>query len=139
MLALIISILIGLGVAYFALQNSAGATVKLFNYQIPGVPVYLIVIVSLLIGLFVAWVMSLLDSVSNAFILRGRDHAINEARAEIKILREKIHDLELEIARLKGERNEPFEVETKAQDTYHPSLWERIKSTFRARRYPQVA
>ena len=138
MLTLILMVLFGLAIAYFALQNTGVTHVTFFNYPISGVPMYLVVIISMLFGIFVSWIISLVDAVSTTFVLRGRESALKGAQRTIEDLKEKAHKLEIENASLKGEQKEPIVVEEKVHESYRPSPWERIKAQFRQSRFRQA-
>lgn len=109
MFILIVTFLIGLGIAYFAIQNTNPVTITLANYPLKNVPVYLLAIASFLIGLFVSWVISLADSLSSLLTIHGKEKTIKEDKKLIADLEEKIHVLELENAKFKGEITEPVE------------------------------
>jgi uncharacterized protein HemY len=104
MFVLILVLLIGLGIAYFATQNTAGVNITLANNTFEGVSLYLIVLGSLLLGIFMSWLISLVDSVSSFLNMHGKDTAIKDSEKYIQTLKQKNHDLELENARLKGEK-----------------------------------
>lgn len=116
MLVLILTFLIGLGIAYFAIQNTNSVTITLANYPLKGVPVYLLAIASFLIGLFVSWIISLVDWLSSLLTIHGKEKTIKEDKRLIADLQEKVHALELENARLKGETIETREEKITEQE-----------------------
>jgi len=103
MLYLIITILLTLGVAFFATQNTTTVPIIVANAPIPDVPVYVIVIVSLLTGMLVAWLLSLLKSLSSSLTIRNRDNALKESKKTITELTKRVHVLEIENTELKSE------------------------------------
>lgn len=111
MVNLIVIFLFGLMVAFFATQNTNGVSVVVANSVFSSVPLYVVVLVSILFGLLLGAIMNLADSISSFFVLRKKDSALHHTQASIKDLEDKIHDLELENTRLKTE-----------SDTYKPSL-----------------
>src|ERR1041385_3095698 len=96
MLALLIAVVFGAAVGYFATQNTIPVTIRLAEYAIEEVPLYLVVIGSLLIGLFVAWILYVARSVSSSLAIRGKN-------TEVRRGRETIADLENCVRRLEGE------------------------------------
>lgn len=96
MLALILLFIFSLSVAYFATQNTGNVHILIGNYLFRDIPLYVIVVGSLLIGIFVSWLISLVDSFSSFFILHGKDHEIKRMQKIINTLQEKNHDLEVE-------------------------------------------
>lgn len=102
-LYLIITVLLTLGVAFFATQNTATVPIFVANVPIPDVPVYMIVIISLLTGMVVAWLLSLLKSLSASMTIRNRDSALKESRKTITSLTKRVHVLEIENTELKSQ------------------------------------
>ncbi|CAN5122113.1 hypothetical protein BH11PAT1_BH11PAT1_2240 [soil metagenome] len=100
---LILAVIFALGIAYFATQNTAGVSIYIAQYFIPGVPLYMVMVVSLLVGMFMAWVAGLLDNIGSMFAIRGKDSRIRQTQLSVNRLEEKVHELEVENARLRGE------------------------------------
>ncbi len=107
MLALIVLVVFGIGVAFFATQNTQTISITLGNYPLTGVPLYLIVLVSLLLGFVVSWIISLVDVISSALKIHGKESAIKDANKQISELTKRVHQLELENERLKAESGHP--------------------------------
>ncbi len=101
MLALLIAVVFGAAVGYFATQNTIPVTIRMAEYAIEDVPLYLVVIGSLLIGLFVAWILYVARSVSSSLAIRGKNTEVRRARETIAGLEERVRDLEVENARLR--------------------------------------
>lgn len=116
MLVLMVMFIFALGVAFFATQNTNGVTVVLANTPISGIPMYIIVLASILVGLFMAWIISLVDAIASFFTLRGKDSTIAATKTRIRELENKVHDLEIENTRLR---------EHKVHDT-RPTIRERL-------------
>lgn len=107
MFAFIILILFGIGVAYFVIQNTQSISITFLSYPIRSVPLYLIVLGSLLLGFVVSWLLSLVGVISSALKIHGRDSTIKDSNKQIAELTKKVHQLELENERLKGETGHP--------------------------------
>jgi uncharacterized integral membrane protein len=105
MATLIITILFGLVLAYFATQNTDPISLKFLQYTIPNIPTYVVVVGSLLVGLFLSWIISLVNDISNGFAMQGKEKVIKDYRKESADLTKKVHQLELENTRLKAETN----------------------------------
>lgn len=103
MLSLVVVILLSLEIAYFAIQNSAVVDLRFMNYQLTGLPIYFVAVVSLLVGVIVAWLISAMSSASHFIKLRNKDGIIEQDRKVIKDLKDKIAHLELEKTKLKDE------------------------------------
>jgi len=127
MLSFILILVFGLLVAFFAGQNTAPVAINFPNYQLPAVPLYVIIVSSMLIGFIISWLVSLIDGLFTAFVLQGKDSAIRNSQKRASRLEEKIHDLEVENARLKGENKEPIVVEHEEQRDIRPSFFGRFR------------
>ena len=107
MFALIVLFIFGIGVAFFATQNTQAISLNFANYSLTSIPVYIIVLVSLLLGFAVSWIISLVDVISSAFKIHGKESTIKNDNKQISELTKKVHQLELENERLKGESGHP--------------------------------
>lgn len=103
MLAVIITIVFAIIVAVFATQNTASVVINVSEYS-RLVPLYLVVLISLLVGFVFAWVLHLLDAFASLFILRGKNNAIKKGKKENTELANKVRDLEVEKAKLETEK-----------------------------------
>ncbi len=105
---IIFGVIVGLGIGYFATQNTTLISLHFGSYTIPSVPLYLVVSGTLLLGLLLAWIFSLINSLSSKIALHGKENKIKEEEKTIAELTKEIHQLELENTRLKeryGEEN----------------------------------
>ncbi len=134
MLALIILIIFGLGTAYFATQNTGFVHIILGSYLIQGIPLYIIVVGSILLGVFISWLVNIVDSFSSARVNYGKDTALKKAHETIEELREETHSLEMENARLKGELSGSSNVHyinnSKENKDIKPSFLHRVRQSF---------
>lgn len=131
MITLLLLGIIGLGMALFATQNISPATVTLANYTLTGVPVYLVVIISILAGIVMSFVISLVTGLSSTLSLHRKDSLIQNSQATIEKLQKENHQLSLENARLKkDEKISTVHKEDIAQDEdKHSSLLSRLAHT----------
>lgn len=102
MITLIMLVLGAIVAALFATQNTAQGLVTLANYRFQ-VPMYLIVLVSVLIGLVVSGILSSISSLFASFEMLGKDSKIKESKKTVADLTKKVHQLELENIQLKTE------------------------------------
>ncbi len=109
MATLIITVLFGLVIAYFAIQNTAIISLKFLNYQIPGIPTYIVVVGALLVGLFLSWIIGFVNDIATGFTMRGKEAQIKDYGKENAELLKVNHQLELENTRLKAETNAPLD------------------------------
>jgi uncharacterized integral membrane protein len=99
MVAIIITLIFAIGVAFFATQNTASVVIHISEYS-RSVPLYLIVLVSVLVGFVLAWILHLLDAFASLFALRGKDSTIKKEKKTNLELTKHIHQLELENTKL---------------------------------------
>ena len=125
--------LFGLAVAFFAGQNTYPVTIELANYRAAGIPLYIVIVGSLILGFFISWIVSLIDGAFTMFAMRGKDNTIRDSKRLVGSLESRVHDLEVENARLRGEKHEQTQVYNEEQDSndYRPSFFERLKHSFR--------
>ncbi len=110
MFSLILLVLSALGFGYFATQNTLTLPLTFGAFSTPQLPIYVIVGASLLLGLLIAWLISILSSLATAMILRDRDKEIKDDKETIHTMTKRINELEIENANLKGElHNEPLD------------------------------
>ncbi len=107
MFSLIVLVVFGIGVAFFATQNTQLISITLANYPLDGVPLYVIVLGSLLLGFVVSWITNLIDVISSALKIHGKESTIKDANKQISELTKRVHQLELENERLKAESGHP--------------------------------
>ncbi len=98
-------VVFGFVVAIFATQNTAGVDVVLANSVVPDVPLYAIVIASLLLGLLVGWIVNLFWSISSFFSFRSQEDTIAGKNRALNDLNRKVRDLERENDKLRIERD----------------------------------
>ena len=101
MLALLVAVIFGAAIGYFATQNTLPVTIRLADYAIEEVPLYLVIVGSLLAGLLIAWILYIARSVSSSITIHGKDAEVRKARQAAADLEHRVKDLEVENARLK--------------------------------------
>ena len=79
---LLIAILFGLGIGYFATENTTPVTIRLADYALEEVPLYLVVVGSLLVGLLIAWILYIARSVSARLTIYGKNQVVKKNQAK---------------------------------------------------------
>lgn len=102
MFILILLLVVGSIMAYLAQNNLMVVPLHLGTYVFSDIPLFYIIIGSLLTGLGLAYLIYLVNSIFTAFTMHGKDHKIKQAKGEIVELTKQIHKLELENERLKN-------------------------------------
>jgi uncharacterized integral membrane protein len=98
---LIILVLFGILASVFAIQNTTNVSIILLGYPLREVPIYLIVSGSLLIGLLLSSVVSIVNSIFNSFKMHGKNVKIKESKKTVEDLAKRNRELELEITKLR--------------------------------------
>lgn len=102
MLLLILFLIIGGIMVYLAQNNLMLVTLHLGPYALFDIPLFYIIVGSLLIGLVLAYLIFLINSIFTVFTIRGKDKKIKQTKNEVVDLTKRIHQLELENERLKN-------------------------------------
>lgn len=100
MVTIIFTVLFSVLVAYFTIQNTGHITLHFASYTWSGVPIYLVILGSLLVGLLFAWILHLLTAISSSLTIKGKNDSLKEIKRENIALTKKVHQLELENAKL---------------------------------------
>jgi uncharacterized integral membrane protein len=103
MLAIIFTIIFAITVAYFATQNTIAVMINAPGYS-HAVPIYLVVLLSLLVGFIFAWILHLMNGIASIFAFRGKDNAIRKGEKTNTELTNKVHNLEIQNAKLETEK-----------------------------------
>jgi uncharacterized integral membrane protein len=100
-MTLVLLVLFGMLAAFFAMQNTTPASINIVSYTLKDIPMYLIVLGSLLIGLLSSLIIGLVNSIGSSFMIHGKDVKIKEGKKTVADLTKQIHQLELENTKLK--------------------------------------
>jgi len=103
MLAIIFTIIFAIGVAFFATQNTASVMINIPQRSL-SVPLYIVVLVSILVGFVFAWLLHLMNAFASFFTLRDKDNTIKKGKKTNIELANKVRDLEIEKAKLETEK-----------------------------------
>jgi uncharacterized integral membrane protein len=115
MLVLLVGVIFGLAIGYFATQNTTPVTIHVAQYAFEG-PLYLAIVGSLFLGLFMAWILYFGKSVSSRLAIYGRDHALKKARQMAADLELRVQELRAENAQLRTDHSYPFESPNRTRD-----------------------
>ncbi len=102
MLILIQFLVIGSAMVYLAQSNLTPVTLHFATYVFSDIPLFYVIIGSLLTGLGLAYLSYLISSIFTGFKMRGKDNKIKHSKSEIVDLTKRIHQLELENEKLKN-------------------------------------
>jgi len=101
MLTLIILLILGSSLVYISKYNFAPVSLNLGVYVFPNIPLFYVIVGSLVIGLVLSYLLHLVQAISTSFTLRGKNKEIKNDKDEILELTRRVHQLELENEKLK--------------------------------------
>lgn len=101
MLVLILFLIAGSLLVYISKYNLMPVTVNLRLYTFSNIPLFYVIIGSLLVGLIFSYLVYLVHAISAAFKLRNKDKEIKNEKSEVLELTKRVHQLELENEKLK--------------------------------------
>lgn len=104
MIALITLFLVGIGMAFFATQNLGTTAITIAGYSYADIPVYVVVLGSMLIGIVVSWILYLTNAVSSLVTLRGKNSEIKGALQTVDELKKENDTLRMENAKLQSRK-----------------------------------
>jgi len=100
MLIIILSLAVGSLLVYISKFNFQPVTVNLGFYVFKGVPLFYVIMASLLVGLILSYLAYLINAISNSFVLRGKDGEIKKNKGEVLELTKRVHQLEIKNEKL---------------------------------------
>jgi len=107
MLLIILLLIVGSILAYISHSNLMPVTVNLGPYVFANIPLFYVIVGSLLTGLVLSYILYLVHAISDSFIIRGKEQQIKKNKAEVLELTKRVHQLELENEKLKHLPAEP--------------------------------
>lgn len=102
MFILILLLIIGTGMAYVSKNNLMPVTLNLGTYVFSGIPLFYVIIGSLVTGLVLAYIIYFINSLFTAYSMHKKDNKIKEGNDEIVDLTKQVHQLELTNEKLKN-------------------------------------
>jgi uncharacterized integral membrane protein len=109
MLALFLFLAFGLVFGYFATLNTSVASVSFGFTQVDSVPMYVVILLSLGVGVVVSSLFYILKSVSDRMLVGKKEKEIEEMGKHNAELLKRVHKLELENTRLKTKTGEDIQ------------------------------
>jgi len=100
MLILILSLVVGSLLVYISKYNFQPVSVNLGFTIFSGIPLFYIIVGSLVIGLVLSYLVSLIQSISTSFILHGKNVEIKKNKDEVLELTKRVHQLEIKNEKL---------------------------------------
>lgn len=107
MVSLIVLLILASGIAFFSQQNTMLVTVTFMQYTLPNLPLFYVMIASMLMGIFLAYVVNIHQSISAALIISEKTKKNKKLKQTLLELVKKNHQLELENVSLKKDTDKP--------------------------------
>jgi len=105
MLILILLLVVGSALVYISKFNFMPVTVNLGLYTFSNIPLFYVIVASVIFGLVLSYLFYLVHAISNSFTLRGKNKEIKENKEEVLELTKNVHQLELENEKQKNNKN----------------------------------
>ncbi len=105
MVVLIVGVIFGIAIGYFATQNTTPVTIHVGEYAFADIPLYLVMVGSLFVGVVVSAVLYLAKTVSSRATIYGKDYAARRARRMAADLEQRVHELEAENVHLRSDQH----------------------------------
>lgn len=105
MISLILLLIFGSAITFLSLQNTTLVQLSFLNYNFNNIPLFYVIIGSILFGVLGAYIINVGNSVLTAIAIRGKDKKIKNLRQELNEVVKTNHQLEIKIAALCGETN----------------------------------
>lgn len=102
MLILILLLVIGSILVYISKFNFVPVNVNLGAYTIYDVPLFYVIVGSLVFGLVLSYLVYLVNGISTSLKFRGKNKEIEKNKDEVLELTKQVHQLELENEKIKN-------------------------------------
>lgn len=106
MLTLVITVVLGLAFALFAVQNTQTVDLNFGSYYLPNVPLYLVALFPLLMGLLASLIIHTIKDLMSGITIDEEKKEIKRLTRENAELTKQAHKLELENTKLKAKNGE---------------------------------
>ena len=103
MIILILLLVVGSFLVYISKFNFAPVTVNLGSYVLSNIPLFYVIVGSVVFGLLVSYLVHLISSVSTYFAMRGKNNQLKKEKEYVLELTKRVHQLEIENEKIKHE------------------------------------
>jgi uncharacterized integral membrane protein len=100
MLVLILLLVVGSILVYISKFNFMPVSVNLGFYTFSDIPLFYVIVGSILFGLILSYLVYLVHAISTSFAIHGKNKEIKENKDEVLELTKNVHKLELENEKL---------------------------------------
>jgi len=108
MLTLILFLIVGSILVYISKFNFGLVSVNLGFYIINNIPLFYVIVGSIVFGLILSYLAYLFHSIFISYTIRSKNHEIKKNKEEVLDLTKQVHQLEIEKEKIKnGSDSEP--------------------------------
>lgn len=107
MLILFLAIVLSIIFSIFATQNTSLITLYFYNYSLPNIPVYIVILASLMTAFGISLFVQIIKNLSSGMTISSQEKRIKTLKKELAEITKDHHKLELENAKFKSELGEP--------------------------------
>lgn len=93
---LILLLVVGSLLVYISKYNFTPVSVNFGFYSITNIPLFYVIVGSVVAGLLISYLINLIPTISTYFALRGKNSEIKKGKDEVLELTKQVHQLELE-------------------------------------------
>jgi len=105
MLVLILFLVVGSVLVYISKYNFVPVTVNLGFHIFSNIPLFYVIVASVLFGLGLSYLIYLIHTISTSLTLRSKNKEIKEEKEEVLELTKNVHQLELQNEKQKNGAN----------------------------------
>jgi len=103
MIILILILVIGSGLVFISKYNFTPVTVNFGTVAVTNIPLFYVIVGSVVFGLLVSYLVHMATSVSTYFAMRGKNKQLQKEKEDVLELTKRVHQLEIENEKIKHE------------------------------------
>lgn len=103
MIILILLLVVGSGLVYISKYNFTPVTVNFGTFALTNIPLFYVIVGSVVFGLLISYLVHLVTSVSTYFAMRGKNKQLQKEKEDVLELTKRVHQLEIENEKIKHE------------------------------------
>lgn len=116
-----LTIIIGVGIAFFSRYNTSGITLTIGDYSYFNIPLYVITVGTYMLGILLAWIIEVPQAIGTTLQIMGLGHTIRSGNNTILGLQNKIKKLEIENIKL-TQHNHSIITNHHTDGNYRPNI-----------------
>lgn len=103
MIILILLLVVGSGLVFISKYNFNPVTVNFGTFALTNIPLFYVIVGSVVFGLLISYLVHLVTSVSTYFAFRGKNKELQKEKEDVLELTKRVHQLEIENEKIKHE------------------------------------